>query len=76
VSSILILYLVTYVLSSQLPDGFNQLKHPHDTEQMIQFHLAAGSWQLQQAYWGILAAVALKRVYVLPGFHCFCARNW
>jgi hypothetical protein len=59
-----------------LPEGFNQLKHPHDTEQMIQFHLAAGSWQLQQAYWGIMAAVALKRVYVLPGFHCFCARNW
>ncbi len=43
---------------------------------MVQYHLYAGSYQLQQAYYGIMAAAALKRTFVLPGFHCFCARNW
>jgi len=58
-----------------LPEGFNQLRM-EQTEEMVQYHLAAGSWQLQQAYFGIMAALALGRTWVLPGYHCFCAKNW
>ncbi|KAL6755674.1 nucleotide-diphospho-sugar transferase-domain-containing protein [Haematococcus lacustris] len=58
-----------------IPDGYNQLPF-NNTEDMIQFHIAAGTYQLRQAYYGIMAAMALGRTWVLPGFHCYCARNW
>lgn len=67
--------LCTCLRPLQLPPGFNTLRDD-DTERMIQYHIASGSSQLQQLYWGIMAAVALGRTLVLPAMHCFCARNW
>lgn len=32
--------------------------------------------QLQQAYYGFMAAATLGRTFVLPAFQCFCAKNW
>jgi len=47
-----------------------------DTEMMIQFHVHAANVQLQQLYFGFIAALALDRVLVMPKFQCFCAKNW
>uniref|UniRef100_A0A7S3QMF9 Nucleotide-diphospho-sugar transferase domain-containing protein n=1 Tax=Dunaliella tertiolecta TaxID=3047 RepID=A0A7S3QMF9_DUNTE len=57
------------------PPDFNQRKID-ETESMVRFHLNAANYQLQQAYYGMVAAAALRRSFVLPGYHCFCAKNW
>ncbi|KAG1667986.1 hypothetical protein FOA52_000630 [Chlamydomonas sp. UWO 241] len=43
---------------------------------MIQFHIYAANTQLQQLYYGFIAALTLDRVLVMPKFQCFCAKNW
>ncbi|KAF5839487.1 nucleotide-diphospho-sugar transferase-domain-containing protein [Dunaliella salina] len=57
------------------PPDFNQ-RNIDETESMVRFHLNSANYQLQQAYYGLMAAAALRRSFVLPGFHCFCAKNW
>ncbi len=43
----------------QIFPGYNQLKQLNDTERMVQFHLGAANWQLQQV-----------RMQTVLGFAC------
>mmetsp|Transcript_13080 Transcript_13080/g.32001 ORF Transcript_13080/g.32001 Transcript_13080/m.32001 type:complete len:343 (-) Transcript_13080:507-1535(-) len=58
------------------PAGFNDRHELGDTEWMLGHHVRAANAQLQQLYWGIMAAAALNTTLVLPRFQCFCARHW
>jgi hypothetical protein len=69
-------YLVTHDM--WVPEPFKDFNSTvfDDTEKMIQFHIFAANVQLRQAYFGFIAALALGRVFVVPRFQCFCAKNW
>lgn len=49
------------------------LIHTHTHMAQVRFHLDAANSQLQQAYYGLVAAMATNRTFVLPAFHCLCA---
>lgn len=56
-----------------VPKGFQQY---NETEDMVQYHVKAANFQLNQLYFGFALALALNRTLVLPKMLCFCAKNW
>ncbi|KAL6756927.1 nucleotide-diphospho-sugar transferase-domain-containing protein [Haematococcus lacustris] len=62
----------------EAPPEFNDNPPPekYHMEEMVHFHVAAVNAQLQQLYYGFLAALALNRTLVMPRANCFCSRNW
>eukprot|EP00201_Polytomella_parva_P005429 CAMPEP_0175083446 /NCGR_PEP_ID=MMETSP0052_2-20121109/27390_1 /TAXON_ID=51329 ORGANISM="Polytomella parva, Strain SAG 63-3" /NCGR_SAMPLE_ID=MMETSP0052_2 /ASSEMBLY_ACC=CAM_ASM_000194 /LENGTH=727 /DNA_ID=CAMNT_0016354903 /DNA_START=486 /DNA_END=2672 /DNA_ORIENTATION=- len=58
-----------------MPSHYNSIPESQ-TEVMIQFHIKAANYQLQQFYAAAAIAMSLDRVLVLPTFLCYCSKNW
>eukprot|EP00201_Polytomella_parva_P023090 CAMPEP_0175039368 /NCGR_PEP_ID=MMETSP0052_2-20121109/532_1 /TAXON_ID=51329 ORGANISM="Polytomella parva, Strain SAG 63-3" /NCGR_SAMPLE_ID=MMETSP0052_2 /ASSEMBLY_ACC=CAM_ASM_000194 /LENGTH=570 /DNA_ID=CAMNT_0016301187 /DNA_START=1529 /DNA_END=3241 /DNA_ORIENTATION=+ len=58
-----------------MPSTYNNITD-YNTEALIQFHVRAINYQLEQVYSAAAIAMALNRTLILPKFQCYCSKNW